>query len=128
MKGVFTEECEKLLRRSTRMVGVVAVSQISMTWPDGKKAGTLMAFRSIETERPLPVVMDIRLNSSNHHAKNWTFLAQLVRHAPSLTFWQTEALSQAWRDSDPAPDVPSFISRVRSPYAPAWGGMQKLLG
>jgi transposase len=32
-----------------------------------------------------------------------------------------------WR-FDPAPFVPSFISRVRSPYAPAWGGLQKLLG
>jgi hypothetical protein len=30
--------------------------------------------------------------------------------------------------ADPAPFVPSFISRVRSPYAPAWGGLQKLLG
>ena len=29
---------------------------------------------------------------------------------------------------DPAPDVPSLISRVRSLYAPAWGGLQRLLG
>ncbi len=29
---------------------------------------------------------------------------------------------------DPAPDVTSFISRVRSPYAPTWGGLQRLLG
>lgn len=29
--------------------------------------------------------------------------------------------------SDPAPDVPSLISRVRSPYAPAWGGLQRPL-
>ncbi len=34
----------------------------------------------------------------------------------------------AVEEIDPAPDVPSFISRVRSPYASAWGGMQKLLG
>jgi len=29
---------------------------------------------------------------------------------------------------DPAPNVPSLMSRVRSPYAPAWGGLQRLLG
>ena len=29
---------------------------------------------------------------------------------------------------DPAPNVPSFISRVRVPYAPGWGGLQRLLG
>jgi transposase len=28
---------------------------------------------------------------------------------------------------DPAPDVPSFISRIRPPYAPGWGGLQRLL-
>ncbi len=30
--------------------------------------------------------------------------------------------------SDPAPTMPSFISRIRSPYAPGWGGLQRLLG
>jgi len=29
---------------------------------------------------------------------------------------------------DPARNVPSLMSRVRSPYAPAWGGLQRLLG
>lgn len=29
---------------------------------------------------------------------------------------------------DPAPNAPSFISRVRSPYAPGWGVLQRLLG
>ena len=29
---------------------------------------------------------------------------------------------------DPAPNVPSFISRVCVPYAPGWGGLQRLLG
>jgi hypothetical protein len=28
---------------------------------------------------------------------------------------------------DPAPSVPSFISRIRSPYAPGWGVLQRLL-
>ncbi len=31
-------------------------------------------------------------------------------------------------NNDPAPYVPSFINRVRSSYAPAWGGLQRLLG
>ena len=29
--------------------------------------------------------------------------------------------------TDPAPCVPSFMSRARSPYAPASGGLQRLL-
>jgi transposase len=32
-----------------------------------------------------------------------------------------------WIRLDPAPNAPSFISRIRSPYAPAWGGLQRLL-
>jgi len=29
-------------------------------------------------------------------------------------------------EADPAPDVPSFISRIRSSYAPGWRGLQRL--
>ena len=38
------------------------------------------------------------------------------------------AIGLALLTSYPAPYVPSFISSVRSPYAPAWGGLQRLLG
>ena len=46
----------------------------------------------------------------------------------------SSATFYAWKSKygglevDPAPNVPSFISRVRSPYAPGWGGLQRLLG
>ncbi len=30
--------------------------------------------------------------------------------------------------ADPALNVPSFMRRVLLPYAPAWGGLQRLLG
>ena len=37
-------------------------------------------------------------------------------------------LASKLAEFDPAPNVPSFISRIRSPYAPGWGVLQRLLG
>jgi hypothetical protein len=53
------------------------------------------------------------------------FLAAMHYFAVHNITWR--ALPAEFGNCDPAPDVPSLISRVRSPYAPAWGGLQRLL-
>ncbi len=52
----------------------------------------------------------------------------VVHGYSGLVFADVVDLLQARKAVDPAPNVPSLMSRVRSPYAPAWGGLQRLLG
>ena len=46
----------------------------------------------------------------------------------NLTQLQSVLASGDQVDIDLAPNVPSVISRVRSPYAPGWGGLQRPWG
>ena len=56
----------------------------------------------------------------------WLAVALAVGGMAALAALQPTAAGTV--AGDPAPDVTSFISRVRSPYAPTWGGLQRLLG
>ena len=54
---------------------------------------------------------------------------RVISETPGLTLDESKRLRAAAQvEIDRAPCVPSFMSRVRSPDASAWGGLQRLLG
>lgn len=90
-----------------------------------------------DTSSPTKCLIVLLLFEAASNDRLYRFQADLLESNCNHPIYLVTTWQQAWVNHsdarrskwcDPARNVPSFISRAHSWYAPGWGGLQRLLG